>query len=57
MGRPLRGINLQALENRSTATSMQVKPSELGRSVTKSTPTWDHERRGIGKGTSFPAGR
>ncbi len=36
VGRPLRGINLHALENRSNATRMQVNPSELGRSVTKS---------------------
>ncbi len=57
VGRPLRGINLQAFENRSTATRIQVNPSELERSVTKSTLTWDHRRRGIGRGTNLPAGR
>lgn len=38
VGRARKGINLQALENRSMATRMQVFPSETGRSVTKSTP-------------------
>ncbi len=47
MGRPLRGISLQALENRSTTTRIWVNPSELGRSVAKLTPTWDHGRRGV----------
>ncbi len=55
--KPWRGINLQALENLSTATRIQENPSELGRSVMKLTPTWDHGRRGMGNGNNFPAGK
>ncbi len=57
VGRPLSGINLQALDNWSTAMRIQVKPSELGRLVTKLTSTWDHGWQGIGRGTNFPTGR
>ncbi len=57
VGNPRRGISLQAFEKRSTATRMQVFPSELGRSVTKSIPMWDQGRRGMGRDTSLPTGR
>ncbi len=55
MGRPFRGINLHALEKRSTST--HVWPSEFGRSVMKSTPMCDQGLWGTGRGTSLPAGR
>ncbi len=35
---------------------MQLNPSEYGRSVVKSTPTWDHGQQGIGRGTNFRGG-
>ncbi len=38
VGRPLKGINLQALEKRSTITKIQVFPSDASRSEMKSTP-------------------
>ncbi len=57
VGKPQRGINVQALENLSTATSMQVQASDFGRSVTKSTTTWDQGRCGVGNGTNFLVGK
>ncbi len=57
VGRSFSGMSLQALENRSTATRMVVKPLEAGKSVAKSTPRWDQGRHGIGRGTSLPSGR
>ncbi len=57
VGRRLRGIRRQDLENLSTTTRMQVLPSEAGKSVTKSTPRCDHGLLGMGSGKSFPAGR
>ncbi len=57
VGKPLRGMSLQAFENRSTATNIHVLPSDGGKSVTKSTPRCDQGRRGMGRGGSFPDGR
>lgn len=57
VGRPLRGISLQALENLSMVTRIHVLPSEGGRSVTKSTPRCDQGRCGMGSGSNFPVGK
>ncbi len=57
VGNPRRGISLHAFEKWSTATRMQVFPSDSGRSVTKSIPMCDQGRRGMGRGTSLPTGR
>lgn len=57
VGRPLRGISLQALENLSMVTRIHVFPSEGGRSVTKSTPRCDQGCCGMGSGNSFPEGK
>ncbi len=46
-------LNLQALENLSTAMRMQINPSELGRSVMMLTPRWDQGRRGMVMGPIF----
>lgn len=51
-----RGIQ-DLFENQSTATRIQVKESDGGSVVTKSTPRWDQGLHGLGKGRSFPSGR
>lgn len=48
--RPVREINLQALEKQSTATKICINESDGGRSVTKSTPKCDQGRCGMGNG-------
>lgn len=50
-------IKLQAFENQSTATRIQIKESDEGSLVTKSAPRWDQGLRGTGKDISFPSGR
>ena len=44
VGRPGRGIKRHDLENLPTTTRMGMKPSEGGRSVTKSMDRWDQRR-------------
>ncbi len=53
VGRFLRGIKRQDLENRSTITRIHVLPFEAGKSVTMSTPRCDHGRLGTGSGRKF----
>lgn len=54
--RLLRVISQSFLENLSTLMRMQVYPSELGRSVMKSSPMCDQGWCRMGRGRSFPAG-
>jgi len=43
---------MHALENRLMATRIQVLPSEMGRSLMKSTPMWEQGLCGTGSATS-----
>ncbi len=56
VGSFFKGISRQDLENLSIMMRMVVKPSEGGRSVTKSMERWDHGRCGMGSGWRSPDG-
>ena len=56
LGRDENGINLTLREKRSIMGRIVVKPSEGGRSVTKSKAKCDHGRAGTGNCMSLPAG-
>ena len=50
----LQGSIMHALVRRHTKTTMESKPAESGKSVTKSRPTISQGREGVGSGCSKP---